>query len=244
MRCISSDEEGAVYISGPFYLDDTTGLIGVTSKLTPSGNLAWEHTIDFDGTDLISPLKGGWISPDLLLIAGSAVSDLDSNFYEYFLATYDQNGFVKGGISDITGRRNRPASIARDGAYFYIAGKADPEIAVSDPSWQFLCKYSLDAVVSASVPPGPGTPPGPLVLYPNPVYDHIKVSLQHTGATTQGILEVNDFQGVIMLRKEVSLTSGTNDFVLEIPSSLLAGVYETSLRTTGKVYGARFVKMK
>ncbi|MBK7936615.1 MAG: hypothetical protein IPJ82_05785 [Lewinellaceae bacterium] len=76
------------------------------------------------------------------------------------------------------------------------------------------------------------------------MYDHIKVSLQHTGETTQGILEVNDFQGVIMLRKEVSLTSGTNDFVLEIPASLPAGVYETNLRTTGKVYGARFVKMR
>ena len=244
LRCISTDSVGGVFISGMFYLNDSIGLVGITSKLNSSGNLFWEHTLKFGGFKTTAPYRSKWISKDLFLVTGPIVSSLDSNFYEYFLATYDQNGFVKGGISDIAGRRNWPASIAPDGAYFYIAGKADPETEVIDPSWQFLCKYSLDEVVSTSTPFGGVSAPGQLLLYPNPVQNKCLVSLDHISESTQGILEATDIQGNTMFRKKVPLPAGMNDFELIIPESLPAGVYGITLHTAKKTYAGRFVKVK
>ena len=204
----------------------------------------WEYKFSLNGIEHISPYRSNWLKDDLLLVIGLASISLDSNFYEYFLATYNQNGFVKGGISDIAGRRNWPASIAPDGAYFYIAGKADPETEVIDPSWQFLCKYSLDEVVSTSTPFGGVSAPGQLLLYPNPVQNKCLVSLDHISESTQGILEATDIQGNTMFRKKVPLAAGMNDFELIIPESLPAGVYGITLHTAKKTYAGRFVKVK
>lgn len=244
LRCVTTDVEDAVYISGMFYYDDTLGLIGITSKLNSSGELLWEHKIAFHGFGTKAPYKCEWISKDLLLVSGTISTDIDSNFYEYFLATYDPNGFVKGGISDIPGRRNWPASIAPDGAYFYIAGEGDPEIEVFEPSWQFLCKYSLEEVVSTQLPSKVSMVPEQLILSPNPVRDKCRVSFDNSGGSTKGVLEIIDNLGKIISSKEVFLTAGMNTMELEIQEPLPQGVYGVALRTAEKFYVASVVRMK
>ena len=244
LRCVTTDAENAVYISGMFYYDDTLGLIGITSKLNSSGGLLWEHKIVFQGFGFTAPYKCKWISKNLLLVSGTISTDIDSNFYEYFLATYDTNGFVKGGISDIAGRRNWPACIAPDGAYFYIAGKADTEIDLSEPRKQFLCKYAMDDVVSTQTPGTGSIIQGQLILSPNPVRDKCRVSFDNTGGSTKGVLEIIDNLGNIISSKEIFLTAGMNIMELEMPVSLPQGVYGIVLQTAEKLYADRIVRVK
>jgi len=241
---ITTNNQGDVYISGGLRLTDSVGMIGLTSKLNSSGKLVWEHEFSLNDIEQITPYRVSWLKDGLLLVIGLASTKLDSNFYEYFLATYDPNGFVKGGISDIPGRRNWPASIAPDGAYFYIAGEGDPEIEVFEPSWQFLCKYSLEEVVSTQLPSMVSMVPEQLTLSPNPVRDKCRVSLDHTGGSTKGVLEISDNLGNIISSKEVFLTAGMNIMELEIPESLPQGVYGVVLRTAEKFYVASVVRMK
>lgn len=244
LRCISADSSGYVYVSGMYYINDTLGLIGLTSKLDASGGLVFEQMFYFPGYKTVGPYKSEWINNDLLLITGTISIDIDSNFYEYFLAFYDKNGYVHGGVSDIQGRRNWPASIAPNSDYFYIAGQADPEFILTEPRKQFLCKYALDDIIVATSSPGSAKVVGRLSVSPNPFYDNLRVSVHHEGENEQGLLEVHDPQGKVISSKSILLAPGENTLELEGLGNLPAGVYNISLVAARGVYVGQAIKAR
>lgn len=243
LRSINTNTLGETFISGGFRPADSVGMIGLTSKLNPLGELLWEHEFTIIDIEHISPYRGNWVKEDLLLVTGLVVNSIDSNFYEFFLTTYDSNGFVKGGISDIAGKRNWPASIAPDGEFFYIAGNADPEVPFSEPSKQFLCKYAMEDIISTSIPFINATALGQLTVYPNPFVKQLKIMCNYTDADNRGILEIYDMQGNAIYFRDVFLQTGINTFEIESFEALSPGIYGISLRTAQITYNAKAIKI-
>ncbi|MBK8192801.1 MAG: T9SS type A sorting domain-containing protein [Lewinellaceae bacterium] len=242
---IITDINNCVYASGLFYLNDTIGRVGITTKLNPSGDLAWEHIISYDGFELIGPYKSNWLDSNLLLITGVASLSVDSNFYEYFLATYDQNGPVESGITDIAGRRNWPASIAPDGAYFYIAGKSDPENTFTGQRKHFLCKYAMDDLVNTSLVEHIGMPRvSQMKVSPNPFADRLSVDIHFAGAGRQGTFGLYDTHGRVVRHFDVILNKGRNTFEVNNAEALPAGMYMAILRTAETTFSARLIKLR
>lgn len=243
LLCIETDIAGTVFISGTYYTNSSVGVVSLTSKLNVSGELLWAHSFTSNGVRLASPYKSKWITDDLLLVTGTASIDIDSNFYEYFIAIYDSNGFVQGGVSDIDGRRNWPTSIAPDGGFFYVGGKSDPENTFSEPRKQFLCKYALEGIVGTTSPVAGTGKVEQLTLSPNPFRDKFRVSVSHEVNAAQGLVEVRNSQGKIVALKAVSLVPGGNNFEINSLQHLPTGVYSVSLTTSSKVYFAQAVKI-
>lgn len=241
LQCIASDTLGNVYVAGLH--SDSFGLISITTKLGVAGEFLWEHKMAIDGSiNIPNPNSCKWLNEHILLVTGTIRTNVDSNFYEPFLLFFDKDGPIKKGISDIEGKRNDAISIASDGNYFYVTGIATPIITVSEPSKQFLCKYALDDIVTTTSLVRDARTVGQLSLSPNPFLDKFRVSVNHAGEASSGVLKASDSQGNTIFQKEVSLTLGDNHFDVGFLSETPAGIYVISLLTSKQLYAALAVK--
>ncbi len=79
-------------------------------------------------------------------------------------------------------------------------------------------------------------------LYPNPVHEylHIKIPAQ---AHQQCEINVHDVQGRLLLKKSMTLSNGTNIFSVDLPSSMIDGLYTLSIRTDHQIGHKKFFKM-
>jgi Secretion system C-terminal sorting domain len=218
MHCIEANNESEVYVSGHIKVD-SIGLQPVTSKLSSTGNLLWEHSVNFNGIKSGYPLKNYWINPNQLLVAGNIYFNFNSNYYEFYVAVYDDNGFIKGGITDLEGDHNLPTSIAPDGASVYVAGYAFPTI-FTNPSKQILCKYALSDLVSThTAPPNIGH----LRIWPNPSTDWVRIQMPEiTTMKGQRNLELTDMAGKLLRSQQIAVQDQFFDLSLE---GLPAGTY-------------------
>ena len=226
MYCITSNDASEIYISGHVKVD-SIGLQPITSKLSSSGNLFWEHSVSFNGIISGAPFKNYWLSPNLLLVAGIIYFNFSSNFYEIYLAVYDDAGFLKGGITDLEGDYNFPTAIATDESNLYVAGFAFPTI-FSNPTKQILCKYALGDLVSTQTTP---QPIGQLSIWPNPSADWVRIQIPET-TTTKGIrtLELTDVAGKTLRSQQLTVQDPYFDWSLEV---LPAGTYFVILKQNG-----------
>lgn len=242
LQCITTDSAGFTYISGRYYNGDSLSRNCITTKLSNSGEVIWEHEVKFDGRKIIVPNVIQEIKNDLYLVTGVARISLDSNFYEPFLAFYNQDGCVKTGISDISGHINDPVSIAVDGSSFYIAGMSFPIIFLSEPNAQFLCKYALDDIITSIAPAGAANSMGRITFSPNPFHINFQATVYHIGKATQGLLEIRDLQGREVMSKNVSLVSGENAFDFQGLDKLSPGVYNVTIVSAYQLYVGQVVK--
>ncbi len=224
--CIESNDASEVYVSGHVKVD-SIGLQPITSKLSNSGNLFWEHSVSFNGIKSAAPLKNYWLSPNELLVAGIIYFNFNSNFYEIYLAVYDDNGFLKGGITDLEGDYNFPTAITSDEAVIYVAGFAYPTI-FTNPSKQILCKYALSDLVSTHTAP---QPIDQLSIWPNPSAEWVRIQIPET-ATTKGRrnLELTDVTGKVLRSQQIAAQDQFFDLSLE---GLPAGTYFLIFKQNG-----------
>ncbi len=235
--CIEANDASEVFVSG-FIKVDSIGLQPVTSKLSSDGNLLWEHSVSFNGIKAGAPLKNYWISPNHLLVVGNIYFNFNSNYYEFYLAVYDDNGFIKGGITDLEGDKNLPTAIISDEAALYVAGYAYPTI-FTNPKKQILCKYALNDLVSThTVPPNIGH----LRIWPNPSTEWVRIQLPEiTTMKEQRNLELTDVAGKLLRSQQVNAQDHFFDMSLE---SMPAGTYFLILKENGlPTHKERLVKL-
>jgi GH18 family chitinase len=97
--------------------------------------------------------------------------------------------------------------------------------------------YSLLAAIDRSihlVSAGGPSPALPLMLYPNPTFENIRVEQPDLPYST---FEIIDIQGVVKMKERLS---GSKNIVLQ---GLPAGLYYLKLQSEGKTWVQRFVKM-
>lgn len=224
--CITSSDASEVYVSGHVKVD-SIGLEPITSKLGTSGNLIWEHSVSFNGLKSGVPLKNYWLNPDVLIIAGILITSPNDIYVEFFLATYDDTGFLKGGMTDLEGDINYPTALASDEAVLYVAGFAYPTI-FTNPSKQILCKYALSDLVSTHTAP---PPIGQLSIWPNPSAEWVRIQIPET-ATTKGRrnLELTDVTGKVLRSQQIAAQDQFFDLSLE---GLPAGTYFVIFKQNG-----------
>lgn len=240
LQNISTDTEGAVYISGVH--SDTTGPGGVSVKLSADGDFFWEQKIAFNDVNRAFPRSIKWIDTNLLLVTGIVSINIDSNFYEPFFAFYDQNGLIRSGISDIGGNKNWPVSITSNNKYFYVTGISAITFPISEPDNQFLCKYALSDIVTTVSPKMEAVSTGRITVIPNPFRDKCRISVIHDEEDTRGVLEMRDSKNSVLYHREVHLIQGINNYELNSTHRLPWGMYKIVLITPSKLYTARAMK--
>jgi hypothetical protein len=226
MYSISSNDASEVYISGHVKID-SIGLQPITSKLNTSGSLIWEHSVSFNGFKSGVPLKHYWLNEDLLIVAGILITNTNDVYTELFLATYDGNGFVKGGMTDLEGDINYPSSFAADESILYVAGIAYTTM-IPYKTKQILCKYALSDLVSTHTAP---QPIGRLSIWPNPSTTWVRIQIPET-TTNKGIrtLELTDVAGKSLRSQQLAAQDPYFDWSLE---GLPAGTYFVILKQNG-----------
>ncbi len=239
LTCIQTNTANEVFVTGFIRIDTFGPVVTLMSKLSSSGGLLWEHELVIDGIPGCGPTKSYWINDDLLAVVGAVSLNLDSNYYEFFLALYDNNGLVRSGITNLEGPRNRATSIIRDGDYLYVAGYADPDYFL-DKSKQVLCKYALSALVNTISPPHRKI--AQLTIFPNPFTRQSKISVDYTGSDKRGVLQLYDVSGRSVYRRTVALIQGLQTLELEAPVRLPAGIYTVVLSTSDRYYTVQAVK--
>lgn len=237
-----SDEQGNVYFPGFVRLDSVT-IRPFMTKLSPEGELLWEHDIVINGSTNNYPLTLAWISNGWLMMGGVKSTSIDSNFYEIVFTAYDSNGFVQGGLSDLEGRRNWITSIAPDGEHMYAAGVSAPDNFL-DIDKQLLCKYALSDLVSTSSPSGSSLGAKKMSLWPNPFKQGCRAMLDHEGKHENALLQIHDSQGQIIVRRHITVLRGLQFIDLEFSSSLSVGMYNVLISTSETAYRARAVKLE
>ncbi len=242
LQCITTDSAGFTYISGRFYYGDSLRRNCITTKLNSSGEVIWEHEVKFDGRKIVVPKAIRQLKDDLYLIAGVTQINLDSNFYEPFLAFYNQEGCIKTGISDISGDKNYPQSIAVDGNSFYLAGISYPIFFLSEPVKQFVCKYEMDGITTSVTLAGDTNSMGRISFSPNPFRTNLQATVYHIGEATRGLFEVFDLHGRELMSKSVLLVPGENTFDIEDINRLTPGVYNITIISTHQIYVGQVVK--
>ncbi|MBL7828568.1 MAG: T9SS type A sorting domain-containing protein [Saprospiraceae bacterium] len=216
MYCIESDENSNVFIGGHLY-SDLAGYQALNSKLDASGNLEWEHFVEFNGLKEGAPVDMSWINKDLLLVTINIITNLDSNFYELGLSIYSQDGLFSGGVSDLEGKSIFPTSNTIDNNYIYIVGKNSTNFLQEK---QFLAKYPLNLLTPTTFPLKITQR---LNLWPNPVRDRVWVQLpEHFHANAPVMLTVTDVCNRILKRQ--GIPDGTHVAEVNL-DGLLPGVY-------------------
>lgn len=230
IACIESNDADEVYISGYFRIDSVGPTPLMTKLNDSSGTMLWEHSFVWGGIPTAFPNKITWISQEVFLVAGAISFSLDSNFYEFFLAVYNRDGFVNVGVTDLDGRRNSATSLALQPPFLYVAGYASGET-VTEPKRQVLCKYLMNDIVSTRNPVNPSKLLT-LSLWPNPATEWVRVGLpEDAEVKSGGWLELTDMVGRVLRSQRIESAKPFYDFSLE---GMPSGAYIMLLRQNGQ----------
>jgi Secretion system C-terminal sorting domain len=122
-----------------------------------------------------------------------------------------------------------------------VTGHSDRVDLLVDTAKQFLCKYTLQDLVSTKNPEE-----DPLTMQmsisPNPASGQCNILLDHTGASRAGILKISNAQGIVVFSQEIALSIGSQSIDLDAFVHFPAGVYQVSILTAGRLYIAKVVK--
>lgn len=229
IHCIESNNSGEILISG-LYRIDSVGPTSITTKLSASGEVIWEHPLILDDMPFASVRKMVWIDEDMLLMSGSISFNVDSNFTEFFISLYDSKGFVQGSINDLEGQRNQPRDVLLSTSFLYVVGFSG-RITPADPNRQVLCKYALNDVVSTRAAPRKMEFPA-LALWPNPASGQVRVSLpENTAVNGEQVLELTDMAGRVLRTERVQQWGAYFDLRLD---GIPAGAYIVVLKQNGQ----------
>lgn len=230
LTCIETNKEGEVFIAGIIRADTPKGHIPVITKLSASGTILWEHSFVLDDIPFANPTKMAWVNESTLLISGQIYFDMDNNLYEFFIAAYNDNGFVQGGVTDLEGNRNYPRSLLINKDILYVVGTSG-RITPADPNRQVLCKYALNDVVSTRAAPRQMEFPA-LTLWPNPAGGQVRVSLpENTAVNGEQVLELTDMAGRVLRTERVQQWGAYFDLRLD---GIPAGAYIVVLKQNGQ----------
>lgn len=235
LYCMQTDNHGNLFTSG-IYHDQTLGMTGLTTKLDSTGIKIWEHFIPDLEYGSLYPKHSTILENGVFVITGDMSTNLDSNYYQFFLAAYDSIGLKQSAYTTLPGPRNSSSSIYYDGHHIYIAGISFP-ISFLDPTSHFLCKYPLSALSATSVPSS--LPVFDLPLHPNPFRDELWLDLPPDAGGGQ--VSCLDARGKTVWRNDV-LLSANGPVKLSGLGKLSPGIYVILAETEQGRYIGKAVK--
>lgn len=240
--CITTDSEGAVYISGGFGLNDTVGVVNLTTKLNPNGVVYWEHIFYIPDIKLLGPYTSKWASNDYLFVSGPFVNDLDSNYYEIFVTQYTKNGFQAGFTSDLQGEMNWPTTLLFDDSDLYIAGNAAASNPLMESPKLFLSKYNG---LLTHTNQGVNNQIVDHYIYPNPFKDHFWIVLDYR-EPYPAILDINiyDQEGKMVDCYKSEFFHGINIIPIRLIKTLKNGTYFISINLNNQNRIAKAIKIE
>lgn len=233
--CIQTDTLGNVYGSGLFYVDPT-GLVCLTTKIDSNGVMLWEHSLHETSYGFPFPRSSKMTDNGLLLVTGPISVNLDSNFYQFFLAVYDSDGLVKSGVTVLNGPRNTSNAIWQDDNSAYVTGVSYPYSA-SDPVSDFLCKYNLPDLISFAIEPSRQILQ--LAFHPNPFQDVLSLDMPDCSGSC--FVSVMNSQGQVLSSQQYELTNGS--LRIEHLMNLASGIYTITVYSGTDIYLGRAVKL-
>ena len=233
MTAIQVDSLGNVFGAGVVYLD-SLGSLELTTRLTPNGEMVWEHSSVMESIEFANPKNGIMLDDGRFMIAGTVSTNPDSNQYQYFLALYNANGCEWAGMTNLPGIRYWANTLCQDSSSIYVGGvyKSDP---LAD-DLHFINKYFLSDLVSGAGAPFLSVQPRP--VYPNPFHDVLSMDLEQPSGPFR--LSITDHTGKTVRTQQGTLSGGS--IRVEQLGHLPAGVYTVHVVAGGAVFAGRAVK--
>lgn len=229
------NNENAVYFGGSFYQSDTIGRGSLITKLDASGNLIWEHLFAL-GKDKTLGLDQLVLDGQGVLGVGSATKNDGKNHFEFLIVNYASNGDKKlAGISDLDSVKNNAIAVILLQDAFYAAGTRWLDLKRE----QLLAKYSRPTV--GTIAPYPLSEV-PVSVFPSPFSEVFTVLFEQLDRNQSGHLVLLDATGKVLLQKRVELTTGKNEFPLQLGAAFPKGIYYVSLQAGEHRYTVRLVK--
>lgn len=232
--CIQADSLGNVFGAGTIFTD-SLGWLELTTRLDSNGALIWEHSIMLENIGPAGPLKGITLDDGRFMITGTVTTNPDSNYYQFFLALYNADGFEWAGTTFLSGPRHYADALFQDGNSIYVAGVSEPDSPPEKP--HFICKYYLSDLTSSVG--SPFIPVSMQPVYPNPFRDALSMDLPQSSGSFR--LTIADNTGKIV-RTQIGTFSGGSIRVAQL-ADLPRGLYTLSVAIGGKVFVGRAVKM-
>jgi hypothetical protein len=238
-QALQIDDEGNLYFSGFYYVDSITGRVQITTCLDENGTLKWQHNFILDIGYSISETSAGIYRNGQYAITGAYVTDETKNYYNYYVANYDKEGPIGGGLSTLEGKRNYGTNINTDTAYVFVSGISFDTIS-ANPTKEFVCKHKTPKVSAIE----DADHAYPLLIYPNPTINSAQIKLEYSGKEKDCIADIIDASGRTILSQVISLKNGETQIDLRGLSLLSPGIYTVLINSGAVIYTGKLMKIK
>jgi hypothetical protein len=235
---IATDNDGNVFFGGLYYADSIIGRNTIITCLDAFGEKKWEHYLFFNGDNNVSGSNVGKFVDGNYNVTGVYSTNLLENKYTCYIAYFDVNGYILGGVSEMPGTTNYVHNISIDKKHTYISGVNSDSLFYEK---QFVSKYK-NPIISTTTQPAPAVQP--LSIYPNPATQMAWINCNYEGKATTGQIEIIDHNGRVVMTQWIEIEqSNTQHLAIKGVARLPMGTYGIVLRVGNMVYAGQFVKI-
>jgi type IX secretion system substrate protein len=217
LTALEADEDGNVYVSGPYYEEDS-GFGIVTSKLDENGELVWSRRYSHPGIETADSPRDIAVTDEHVIVVGETYQDT-VNGRDYLLLIYSKNGdeLLELSYDNNNNKNDVASSVAVNGNNVYLTGLTSLSGAVWDSTYLLTQRYYIDGLVSAlsqqKLIPG-------VEIYPNPFSWNIHVDQTESNYFFERYELYSISGGLIISGFIVSKESQ-----IDVPPALPAGIY-------------------
>lgn len=234
---IATDNDGNVFFCGLYYADSIIGRNTIITCLDVFGEKKWEHLLYFNGDNNVSGSNVGKFADGNYNVTGGYSTNLLANKYTCYIAYFDVNGYILGGVSEMPGATNYVHNISIDKKNTYISGVNSDSLFYEK---QFVSKHKKPIVSTTTQP---ATAIQPLSIYPNPATQMAWINCNYEGKAATGQIEIIDHNGRVVMTQWIEIEqSNTQHLAIKGVTRLPAGTYGIVLRVGNMVYSGQFIK--
>lgn len=237
---IQTDTNLNVYIGGTYYADSITWVRQYVTMVDKDGNLMWEHNFFLDSLYKgVQSYRATLTDNGFVVFAGGHPTGDGTAFYEPYLAYYNSNGYVSGGICDVDGNKNGVNHLSSNTNHIYLTGISTPDVFLVGSEKQYVSKIAVPIVSSTHTSSSTLLP---LEIFPNPGHGAISATFDYQGKQRSGVVDVVNTEGRVISSQLFLAEQGKNQVALRCAEVLPAGIYSVVLRLGTDIYSGKLIK--